>query len=136
MKHIVLADLHGWDFVTEYKQIPLAEDESDDKGIRKVLKDVSVQRDRKKAEKVKKANKFKLDSRRPSSTRYSNAVSTFPSMSTCFLCGKPGHFWRSCYSSRNSTNTASNAGGYTWQRLLAQLPQQPTIMPSIHQGSK
>ena len=38
MNHIVLPDLHGWDFVTEYKQIPLADDESDEKRIRKVLK--------------------------------------------------------------------------------------------------
>jgi len=37
LKHIVLANLHGWDFVTEYKQIPIAEDESDEKRIRKVL---------------------------------------------------------------------------------------------------
>ena len=33
MKHIVLADLHGWDFFTEYKQIPLAEDKSNEKGF-------------------------------------------------------------------------------------------------------
>jgi len=37
LKHVVLADLHGWDFVTEYKQIPLAEDESNEERIRKVL---------------------------------------------------------------------------------------------------
>ena len=66
MKHIVLADLHGWDFVTEYKQIPLAEEESDEKRIRKVLKDVESQREKRKTEKAKKANKFKLDSRRSS----------------------------------------------------------------------
>ena len=46
MKHVVLADLHGWDFVTEYKQIPLPEDESDEKRIRKVLKDVESQREK------------------------------------------------------------------------------------------
>ena len=33
MKHIVLADLHGWDFFTEYKQIPLPEDKSNEKGF-------------------------------------------------------------------------------------------------------
>lgn len=33
MKHIVLADLHGWDFFTKYKQIPLAEDKSNEKGF-------------------------------------------------------------------------------------------------------
>ena len=54
LKHIVLADLHGWDFVTEYKQIPLAQDESDEKRIRKVLKDVDNQREKKKAEKARK----------------------------------------------------------------------------------
>ena len=54
MKHIVLADLHDWDFVTEYKQIPLAEDESDEKRIRKVLKDVESQREKRKTEKAKK----------------------------------------------------------------------------------
>ena len=55
MKHIVLADLHGWDFVTEYKQIPLAEDESDEKRIRKVLKDVESQREKRKTEKAKRS---------------------------------------------------------------------------------
>ena len=35
MKHIVLANLHGWDFVTEYKQIPVAKDETDEKLIRR-----------------------------------------------------------------------------------------------------
>ena len=33
IKHIVLADLHGWDFFTEYKKIPLAEDKSNEKGF-------------------------------------------------------------------------------------------------------
>ena len=37
MKHIVLADLRGWDFVTEYKQIPVAEEETNEKRIRKIL---------------------------------------------------------------------------------------------------
>ena len=37
MKHIVLADLHGWDFVTEYKQIPVPEDETDEKRIRLIM---------------------------------------------------------------------------------------------------
>ena len=65
LKHIiVLADLHGWDFVTEYKQIPIAEDESDEKRIHKVRKDVESQREKKKSEKAKKASKFKLESRR------------------------------------------------------------------------
>ena len=45
--------------VTEYKQIPLAENESDEKRIRKVLKDVESQREKRKMEKAKKANKFK-----------------------------------------------------------------------------
>ena len=66
MKHIVLADLNGWDFITEYKQIPLAEDESEEKRTRKVLKDVESQREKRKTEKAKKANKFKLDCRRSS----------------------------------------------------------------------
>ena len=33
MKHIVLTDLHGWDFFTKYKQIPLAEEKSNEKGF-------------------------------------------------------------------------------------------------------
>ena len=135
MKHIVLADLHGWDFVTEYKQIPLAEDESDEKRIRKVLKDVESQREKRNTEKSKKANKFKLDSRRSFPARsYSNEFPVFPSMSGCYLCGMPGHFWRNCYRSRNSPTSGSNAG-YSWQRQLVQLPLQPTIMPA-NQGSK
>ena len=44
LKHIVLADPHGWDFVTECKQIPLAQDVSDEKRICKVFKDVESQR--------------------------------------------------------------------------------------------
>ena len=135
MKHIVLADLHGWDFVTEYKQTPLAEDESDEKRIRKVLKDVESQREKRKTEKAKKANKFKLDSRRSSPARsYSNEFPVFPSMSGCYLCGKPVHFWRNCYRSRNSPASGSNAG-FSWQRQLVQLPLQPTMMPA-NQGSK
>ena len=71
LKYLFFADLHGWDYVTEYKQIPLAEDEPDEKRIRKVLKDVESQREKRKAEKNKKANKFKPDSRRLPS-RYTN----------------------------------------------------------------
>ena len=101
LKHIVLADLHGWDFATEYKQIPIAEDEFDEKRIRKVLKDVESPKEKKKLEKAKKASKFKLESRRLA-PRFTNDVpASFSSMSGCYLCGKPGHFWRSCYRSRN-----------------------------------
>ena len=32
-KHIVLTDLHGWDFFTKYKQIPLAEDKPTKKDL-------------------------------------------------------------------------------------------------------
>ena len=53
MKHKVLADLHDWDFVTEYRQIPVAEDETDEKRIRKILKQVGNQREKKKAERAK-----------------------------------------------------------------------------------
>ena len=52
LKHIVLADLHGWDFVTEYKQIPIAEDESDEKRIRKVLKVKERRKERRKLKKI------------------------------------------------------------------------------------
>ena len=54
-KHIVLADMHGWDFVSEYKDIPIAEDDCDEKRIRTVLKAVESKRERRKAEKAKKA---------------------------------------------------------------------------------
>ena len=55
MKPIVLANLHGWDFVTEYKQIPVAEDETDEKRIRKIVKEVGNLREKKKAERAKAA---------------------------------------------------------------------------------
>ena len=131
MKHIVLANLHGWDFFTEYKQIPLAEDKSNEKRICKLLKDVESQRQKRKTDKAKQANKFKLNSRRSSPARsYSNGFPVFPSMSGCYLWGKPGPFWRSCYRSRYSPASGSNAR-YSWQRQLVQLPLQPTIMPRM-----
>ncbi|XP_048587424.1 uncharacterized protein LOC125570194, partial [Nematostella vectensis] len=55
MNHIVLADLYGWDFISEYKQDPMAEDGGDEKRIRKVLKYVHSAREKKKADKAKKA---------------------------------------------------------------------------------
>ena len=76
------------------------------------------QREKRKTEKAKKAKKFKLDSRRSSPARsYSNEFPAFPSMSGCYLCVKPGHFWRNYYRSRNSPASGSNAG-YSWQRQL------------------
>ena len=116
MKHIVLADLHGWDFVTEYKQIPVAEDETDEKLIRKILKEVGNLREKKKAERAKKANKLRPDFRRVS-TRFTNASSAFTPLSTCFLCNRPGHFWRSCWRSKYPTASASN-NALSWQRNL------------------
>ena len=108
MKHIVLTDLHGWNFFTGYKQIPLAEDKSNEKRIRKVLKDEETQREKRKKDNAKKANKFKLNSRRSSPARsYSNEFPVFPSMSGFYPWGKPGHFWRSCYHSRNSPASGS-----------------------------
>ena len=131
MKHIVLGDLHGWDFFTEYKQIPLAEDKSNEKRICKLLKDVESQGQKRKTDKAKQANKFKLDSRRSSPARsYSNEFPVFHSMSGCYRWGKPGPFWRSCYRSRYPPASGSNAR-YSWQRQLVQLPLQPTIMPRM-----
>ena len=85
LKHIVLADLHGWDFVTEYKQIPIAEDESDEKRIHKVLKDVESQREKKKSEKAKKASKFKVESRRLAPRFTNDLPASFSSMSRSAL---------------------------------------------------
>ena len=97
MKHIVLADLHGLDFVTEYRQIPVAEDETDEKRIRsKILKEVGNQREKKKAERAKKAIKLRPDFRRVP-TRFTNESFAFTPLSTCFLCNRPGHFWRNCW---------------------------------------
>ena len=56
------------------------------KGFVRFLKS---QREKKKAEKAKKANEFKPESRRLSPS-YSNDFPAFPSMSSCYLCGKPG----------------------------------------------
>ena len=91
MKHILLADLLGGDFVTEYRQILVAEDETDEKRIRKIPKEVGNQRDKDKAERAKKANKLRPDFRRLS-TRFTNESSAFTPLSTCFLCNRPGHF--------------------------------------------
>ena len=99
MKHIVLADLHGWDFVTEYRQIPVAEDETDEKRIRKILKEVGNQRENTKAERAKKGNKLRPDFRRVP-TRFTNVSSAFTPSSTCSLCNRPGHFWRNCWRSK------------------------------------
>jgi len=86
---------------------------------------VESQREKKKSEKAKKASKFKLESRRLAPRFTNDLPASFSSMSGCYLCGKPGHFWRSCYRSRNLPATNSNSG-YTWQRQLVQLPTQPT----------
>ena len=98
LKRIVLADLHGLDFVTEYKQNPMAEDDSDKIRIKKLFNSVESQRKKKKAERVKKANRLRFDSsRRPaSSPRFTNDVFAFPSMSSCLLCGKPSYFSTNC----------------------------------------
>ena len=133
MKHMVLVDLHGWDFVTEYKQIPVAEDEAGEKLIRKILKEVGNLREKKKAERAKKANKLRPDFRRVS-TRFTNASSAFTPLSTCFLCNRPGHFWRSCWRSKYPTASASN-NALSWQRNLVQLPAQSTYVPPPSQGT-
>ena len=76
--------------------MPIVEDDSDEKkkGIRKVLKTVDSQREKKKVEKAKKANRCKSESSRriSPSAKFSNEIPAFPSMSTCYLWGKPGHF--------------------------------------------
>ena len=126
MKHIVLADLHGWDFVTGYRQIPVAEDVTDEKRIRKILKEVGNQREKTKAERAKKANKLRPDFRRVP-TRFTNVSSAFTPSSTCFLCKRPGHFWRNCWRLKYPTASASN-NAYSWQRNLVQLPAQSTYM--------
>ena len=133
MKHIVLADLHDWDFVTEYRQIPVAEDETDEKRIRKILKQVRNQREKKKAERAKKANKLSPDFRRIPS-RFTNESSAFTPLSTCFLCTRPGHFWRNCWRSKYPNASARN-NAYSWQRNLVQLPAQSTYMPPPVQGT-
>ena len=122
MKHIVLADLHGWDFVTEYKQIPVAKDETDEKQIRKILEEVGNQREKKKAERAKKANKLRPDFRRVP-TRFTNESSAFTPLSTCFLCNRPGHFWRNCWRSKYPTASASN-NAFSWQPNLLQLGKE------------
>ena len=133
MKHTVLADLHGWDFVTEYRQVPVAEDETDEKRIRKILKEVGNQREKKKADRAKKANKLRPDFRRVL-TRFTDETSAFTPLSTCFLCNRPGHFWRNCWRSKYPTASASN-NAYSWQRNLVQLPVQSTYMPPPSQGN-
>jgi hypothetical protein len=130
MKHIVLADLHGWDFVSEYKHDPIAEDDSDEKRIKKVIKTVDVQREKKKAEKAKKFNRFKFDSGRRFGVKASTNDSSFVSTSTCFLCGRPGHFWRSCFLYRSRSGPAANTphttfGGFTPRATSPQLLLQP-----------
>jgi hypothetical protein len=132
MKHIILADLHGWDFVNEYKQDPIIEDDSDEKRMCKVLKSVESQRERKKVEKAKKANKFKSDSNKRSfvSTRFPNESSASSSMNACYTCGKPGHFWRTClYRSRNLSGASANPNAGFLQRQLVQLQPQSTLFP-------
>jgi len=108
---------------------------------------VESQREKKKSEKAKKASKFKVESR-GLATRFTNDLpASFSSMSGCYLCGKPGHFWRNqkkpgeamkkpgeAISEGTCPPTDSNSG-YTWQRQLVQLPTQPIIM-STTQGSK
>lgn len=130
MKHIVLADLHGWDFVNEYKLDPVAEDDLDEKRIRKVLKSVTEQREKKKAERDKKGSRFKADSsRRFQAPRLANDFAfVSPSMSTCYICGRTGHFWRTCiFRSRNASGGAINTSGFAGyaQRAPAQLQLPP-----------
>lgn len=138
-KHLTLADMHGWDFVSEYKDIPIAEDDSDEKRIRKVLKAVETKREKKKAEKAKKSNIAKPSLSLRSnvlSNRLPHEFSSSPSFSTssgCYLCGKPGHLWRTCYYNNRARSTlgAQNVGG-SYTRQLVPL-QQATIMPPSQQ---
>ena len=132
MKHIVLADMHGWDFVTEYKLDPIADDDSDEKRIRKVLKSVESQREKKKAEKAKKTNKFKLENSRRNVAMRNEFSSNYPMNANCYICGKPGHFWRSCiYRSRVSPTTGvlPTLSTRPMQLQPAVLPSLPTIVP-------
>ena len=135
----MLADLHGWGhFVKKYKQIPITEDNSDEKRILTVLKSVEGQREKKKSEKARKTNKCKSDSfgRAASTMRFSNEIPAFPSMSTCYLCGNSGHFWRSCLH-RTRTRMLQpempdsyNASRYSCSSKLSFLPLKE---PSDHE---
>ena len=106
LKHIILADKYGWDFIKEYKKDELASDSGDEKHIKKCLKSVTASRTQRR--------KFT----RPRNTSIPFRSSIFPSvLSTdqglspsniaftgsrrsyfdpCHACGKYGHYWRAC----------------------------------------
>jgi len=138
-KHIVLADMHGWDFVSEYKDIPIADDDGDEKRIRKVLKSVESKREKRKTEKTIKANTSKFNTNARSNTLYASArpvsgmssSAAFTTSAGCYMCGKPGHFWRNCYLYRTrSSFVVQNVGGsQVAGRQLLPL-QQATFMPT------
>ena len=47
--------MHGWDFFLEYKELPIADNKTDEKQIRLAIKLVESTKEKKEAEKLPKA---------------------------------------------------------------------------------
>ena len=103
-KLIKIADKHGWDSVNQYVADPLAKDNTDDKRLRKAVKDAEKPCEKAKKEKEAKSrctlSLTRLGPPPAISTDTSRIVIAATdnkfSQPKCYLCGKPGHFSRDC----------------------------------------
>lgn len=125
-KHICLADKYGWDTVECYTAEPLASDSSDEKRIKKAIKETKQLREEKRKTLTAKWKTKKLPQRdeRPRRVVLEKSNGSFPagkssnypsrdSPQTCFRCFRTGHFARECRASVTGKGTE-------WARNSAQ----------------
>lgn len=126
-KHILLAEMYGWDTVACYTADPLASDSDDEKKIRKAVKESKQLREEKKraASKVLKAKGVipRASERRVILERSNVSYATplvggkqnqpHDGRSVCFRCFKPGHFARDCRAAivQNGTGAVGQSTG-------------------------
>ena len=97
-KILTVTDCYGWEIAQAYLADPIASDSEDEKKLKKARKEVKANKEEKRRA-VKSKRRENPSSKRPfhgSNARGSLPASHHSQSPTCWRCGRPGHFSRSC----------------------------------------